>query len=339
MQKTLRDGGYWAHGRPPYGFHLVEADSSGHKIAAPDPAEAPFVVKAVDRYLEGDSLRAVCAWLDSAGSKPWRAERWWPIGLRDLFSNPILMGRASDRKGKTLLRIDPVISPEKWHALQAAMKARARGTGHRPRAELLSGIAACPDCGRNMGYHVSRRKRADGSVRQLDYYRCHGDDRNRSTCRNMVRADWLESQVDWIMTSTDPDTHGAEKLKHAASIPHDGRQEDIAEIDREIDRLDPDDNEWMAKVTALRAKRAEIKEDIRKHPAPDQIVEQDTGLTMAELWPRLDGAEKRAVLLASKARVITNSDAVVIHTEGGWTLPGQFVTSADEWDSGLRPVG
>jgi DNA invertase Pin-like site-specific DNA recombinase len=322
MHKYLRDNGFFAHGNIPNGYRLAIVSGTEHKTLEPDPVTAPFIVEAVDRYLGGDSFRAVCAWLDSAGTKPRGADRWYPRTLQRLFRRSILTGRLTDSKGRTTLRFEPLISAEKWQALQATMGGRARGGRGIRDAALLSGIAVCATCERNMAYHISRRRRNDGSEYRVDYYRCYGSDRDRSTCRNMVRADELEMSVDWHLT--EGEEHAAMELVEVATIPGDGRHEEIAEIDRGIRELDLDDPDYRPKHDALLGERARLKALPAK---PDQVMERKTGLTVAEYWSKLHATGRRAFLLASKARVLASKGVALIKTESGWKLPASFVTS------------
>ena len=83
-------------GKPSFGFRPGPAEG-GHKTMVPVPAEADAIREAAKRYLSGDSLRTVAAWLDSAGIKPrsWTAEKpitWSPASLAQVFRNSSLIG-------------------------------------------------------------------------------------------------------------------------------------------------------------------------------------------------------------------------------------------------------
>jgi site-specific DNA recombinase len=291
MQTHLRENGFLV-GLPPYGFRIVTVDGSAHKTMAPDPVEAGYIRQAVTRYLSGDSLLAVCAWLDSTDAKPRLGTKWACKTLQRLFRNPSLIGRrVAEGTGKTTLRHEPILSRETWDELQVEMDRKAARKGVAPKdTAMLTGIAVCRTCGGPM-YRVSPgRKRKDGSEYRKDYYRCHGTERAPSKCRNMVPMEIVEAEVEAWVNGPFGDFQRFEKIV----IPGYGHEDEIADIDQDIRELDLDDPEYLNKWAALRAER----ERLRSLPAtPAEVTMKPTGQTIRQYWATLGNAARRAYLI------------------------------------------
>jgi site-specific DNA recombinase len=318
MQKHLQETGYLVGGTS-YGFRIVE--TGDHKTLEPDPVEAEYVRHAVALYLGGKSLRALCEWLDAKGAPTRRGGPWHPKSLRDIFRNPSLIGRReSDATGKTVLRHAPLLDMDTWRKLQAEMdrKAGRKGVSSATTA-MLTNIAYCAKCFGPMYRHkVIGQPRKDGTKPVRWYYRCHGkDDRHPSTCRNMVPFEELEFMVDLHFTPESSD--GQRAVKEKVTIPGRGHEDEIAEVERDIRELDLDDPGYLDKLAALRSERARLK----ALPATaDQVIERETGQTVAEYWAGLDGPGKRAFLLASKAKVAAERDLAMIFIDvDDWVIP------------------
>ena len=97
--------------------------------------------------------------------------------------------------------------------------------------------------------------RKDNSRSVWTYYRCDGTPRNRSTCRNTVRADFIEPWVDgWLNKAPLID----DEIKENVYVPAKGHADEIQEIDDEIDGLPKDAPDYIAEVTRLYAEREQL---------------------------------------------------------------------------------
>jgi hypothetical protein len=269
-----------------------------------------------DQYLEGYSIRAICAWLDSIGVKPWQAKAWSYNSVRKILRNSVYIGRLRDKNGRTILRVPPIVKPERWHAVQDKLTARSTNAAPAQRgAAPFSGLVECAKCGARMTFYINQGERASGTAFRSEYYRCDGSGPQRSTCRNMVRADTLAEDVELHMTES---AHADKKVKEIATIPGHGYQDEIAEVEADIQDLDMDDPAYPARHAELYAERARLK----ALPAePDRIMERVTGLTVAEHWATLDAGGRRAFLLASKARIVAVKGFTAVQTHE-WVLAG-----------------
>ena len=150
------------HGRRGFGHN--------HDRSATIPAEADLIREAVDRVLAGESVPAIVRdWTNrgvttaGAGGGCPCAEcavtsqlvtggRWYPTTLTQLLRQPRLMG-ARVHNG-TISKADafaPIIDPDTFERLQAALDRRPGGTTQRrPRNRLLGGLLVCGKCGTGM---------------------------------------------------------------------------------------------------------------------------------------------------------------------------------------------
>jgi DNA invertase Pin-like site-specific DNA recombinase len=284
-QEYLRDNGYLV-GRPPFGFMVIGKDD--HKTLAPEPAEAGFIRQAAAKYLDGASLRAVCAWLDGAGAPPRQGGHWQPKSLSQVFRNPVLAGRRVDGSGRTVLKVEPILDAGTWRDLQAELdrKAARKGVVQGDTA-MLTGIAVCARCGGPM-YRIAGR-----------YYRCHGTARKPSTCANMVPLADLESWVDEQLGDS------GSFVIETVVIPGRGHADEIAEVERDLRELDYDDHGFLDRQAALLAERARL----RALPSePARIEEEVAPYTLGDLWRSLDASGKRSYLLDSGIKVAASRD-------------------------------
>lgn len=151
------------HGRRGFGHN--------HDRSATIPAEADLLREAVDRVLAGESVSAIVRdWADRgvttagagggcpcdecvmSGAQDITGGRWYPTTLTQVLRQPRLMG-ARVHNG-TITKPDafaPIINPDTFERLQAALDRRPGGTTQRrPRNRLLGGFLICGKCGTGM---------------------------------------------------------------------------------------------------------------------------------------------------------------------------------------------
>lgn len=314
-QSFLRDNGFLV-GKPPFGF--TTAASGDHRTLAVEPAEAEAIRAAAKRYLAGESLRVVCKWLDGEGVKPrtWTAEKpvtWSPVSLAQVFRNESLIGRRTDAAGRVILKHDAVLDRDVWTQLQAMLDRKANRKGIAPKnTALLTGVAVCAKCGGPM-YRIYGGK----APNRTESYRCHGSDREPSTCRNMVAVAELDAWVDQKMR-----TNGGFVLETVVT-PGTGHDDEIANVERELRELDWDRPGFLDRQAGLLAERARL----RGLPAEPAVIEERvSGWTVGSLWQVLTPAQRRAYLIASGAKVRA--------VKGSYELDGdvQSLAAFGDWD-------
>lgn len=293
MQKHLRDSGYLV-GRPCFGFQVIALDN--HKTLQPHPVNAEFVRQAIARYLEGESLRSVCSWLDSQGALPPSGGKWSPVSLSQVFHNESLIGRRKNENGKTILKFPAVIDKATWAKLQDKLGEKASRKGVAPKATaLLTSIATCYKCGGPMYRQTSTRKRKDESKAQYVYYRCHGDDRNPSQCGFMVSQPKLDAAVNEFFARWDD-----AEVTEIVLIPGEGYEDEISDVERDLRELDFDAPDFAERQAALLAERARLK-NLPARPGRTEL--RGIGLSHAQYWASLTDAQRRSWLLEHKAQI------------------------------------
>jgi DNA invertase Pin-like site-specific DNA recombinase len=138
-----------ASGRPhggafrPFGY---EAD----KVTV-RPDEADTIRALVARYLAGESLRSLAAWLDSQGVRTVAGGPWTTTTVRSVISSARIAGLREHR--------GEVVGPASWEAIITPAErdkvltrlASFKNAGRRtPRRYLLSGLLRCERCGHRL---------------------------------------------------------------------------------------------------------------------------------------------------------------------------------------------
>jgi len=309
-QSFLRDNGFLV-GKPPFGFTTVK--HGDHRTLALDPAESEAIRQAAKRYLAGDSLRTVAAWLDGEGIEPRHGGRWSPASLAQVFRNESLIGRRTDAQGRTLLKHDAVLDRDTWTRLQAELDRKANRKGVAPKdTAMLTGVAVCAKCGGPL-YRIYGGKEPNRTVS----YRCHGDERSPSRCRNMVPLAELDAWVDARMRAD-----GGFVLETIVT-PGTGHEDEVSDVERELRELDWDRPGFLDKQAALLAERSRL----RGLPAePATVEERVSGWTVGALWSVLTPVQRRAYLLASGAKVRA--------VKGDYSLDGDVtaLAASGDWD-------
>jgi DNA invertase Pin-like site-specific DNA recombinase len=285
-QKWLRDNGFFA-GKPPWGFHIVPKGE--HKTLEPDPELEPYVLAMVDRYLDGKSIMDICVWLNAENAASPNGGRWSTTSVNYVLRNPILIGRRTNREGRTVLKVPPIVEMSTWRKLQDKLNANARRRGRQDGPSMLKSMLFCATCGGPM----HRKSRTAKGVTYA-YYRCQPSSQP-STCKNMIR---IENLDEWVNDSI----LANRSLPYIKTVPISGHgyQDELAQNRQDIKELDPDDPEFDVKLAKLRAER----ERLQALPSePDTYEDRPTGKTVGEVWGRLDTAGRRAFLLDHGTRV------------------------------------
>jgi DNA invertase Pin-like site-specific DNA recombinase len=157
------------YGRPPWGLKRADAVEVKWEL---DPVEAPRLREAMDRVLEGKSMRSVLQWLEST-------DGYTPTGITGLrrgLCNPAVAGlrvhQARAGNAETFPAAWPaIVTPDEQARLNAHAKRNPEPRGREP-IHLLSGIAKCGVCGSGLVHKTVKGRQ--------DYYRCLGGHVSRS---------------------------------------------------------------------------------------------------------------------------------------------------------------
>lgn len=284
MTGYLRKEGYHV-GRAPYGYRSVP--DGKHKTLAIEPVEAEIIRDACGWYLNGMSLDAICAKLNESGRFP-RAMKnghqplWAASTISKVLHNEVIAGRQRDGNGKTIMKVEPIVSREIWDAMIArlAKRTKRQGISQSKSPALLTSIIVCTNCGKAM-YRTGPNY----------YCRVKG-------CKSIIRLETADNIVHETMSNE----HARDIVE--VVVPGSGYDVEIAEVKRdmseaveaeEFDRL-PDLRIELARLRALPA-------------SPTRVERRESDLTVAEMWAAMpDDTARRAYLLERGARVEYGTD-------------------------------
>ena len=293
-----------------------------------DPATGPLLAEAYRRVADGQSTRAVVAWLDSRGSRtlaggPWTRDRLSRV-LDSGFGAGLLVRQGRRPGGGVDRRLEalswaagahpPVIDQDTWEAYLAARRGRRRARERDAGSYVLSGLLACGDCGAPMW--------ADRLGRHAGYaFVCSGwkTDPTAARCVSVTRARAEAAVLAWLATYVDDVEAAAdrERQRQAAVAVADAGAGALA---REVTRLEARQarllSGWLDGVVpqaayeaerdriaaALEATAAALDDlAVRRRQAGVPPVEVAAGL-LAE-WDELPVADRRSLLSRLLARV------------------------------------
>lgn len=148
-------------GRPPLGVRLTGYTAKGDVVAA----EADLVAAIFARFVAGDSLKGIAAWLNEQPIRTRHGNGWNPSTVRTILLNPRYCGRAVYRGEPTgkLGDWEPIVSEATFDAARAILddprrKMNRTGTDRR---YLGAGIYRCGEreCGDVVRSHTGARYR------------------------------------------------------------------------------------------------------------------------------------------------------------------------------------
>lgn len=267
-------------------------------------SEATTIRAAVQRVLDGESLRGICKDFDAQEvPTPGRGARWNSTTLKQLLLRPSLAGLTVHRGqvvGRTPAESPRVIDEDTHERIKAVLTDPARRTGTPGRAPkyLLGGIARCGRCGGVMARAIGRLQRqANGNVkRQPPGYVC-------SECYRVRRK---QSDVDAVVEGI---VVGRLQMPDAAQLFATGDPAALQEARDTIEAIDARmanaadmfatgdiDSAQLARITErLRTDRAQVAAELEA-ALPAAVPAELMGGAAAETWAALSMDSKRAVL-------------------------------------------
>lgn len=122
-----------------------------------DRREAKVIREVADRIIAGESLRSICTTLNERGERTAHGGPWRTIVLRDMITNPRMIGMRRHNGEVVAKAVWKPILTEAQQAQVIARLAARKQTGRRePRSYLLSGMLRCGKCGQKL--YASRRE-------------------------------------------------------------------------------------------------------------------------------------------------------------------------------------
>lgn len=289
MHRTLKGKGSLV-GKPPFGYRVVKRD--GIKTLEPDPIEAQIINDAANWYLVGVlSLDDICDRLNAAERLPRRMRdgrqpQWSATKLSRLLRNETMVGRRTDAEGRTLLRVEPILSRATWRAVNDRMDTRSvrKGVVQSSARAMLTSIIRCAEHGRPMYVNGSTVKGYSCRVKG---------------CGLFFPVERADLRVDEMMRD-DNRRDFTEVI-----IPADDHADEIADVRRDMrEALDADDFDTLA---ALRSELERLK---ALPVTPARVERVLSSQTLGEAWRALpDDNARRSFLLERRARFAIDAEA------------------------------
>ncbi len=226
VQRNRFGRGLTVNGQTPWGWTRRD----GQLVA--DEQLAPAIVEAYRRYLAGDGMMAIAAWLTSAGWPTATGVPWHPTVVRGMLDNPIHAGKV---RYKGVVRDGAhtgIIDAATWEAYQAARRRRASAPRTEASRSWLAGLCRCGICGGSMAMNVMRKRDATYAVYRCDRAAMSGAHPHASLSSRRVEAAVLE----WLEQTAAADIDAAPPQRLATS----SSAREIKRLERQIVALDKD---------------------------------------------------------------------------------------------------
>ncbi len=196
--EAMVSAGFFPGGYPPFGMRKVIAAEAAHfhkpdreppKRLIPDPEAAPVVRQAFALYLETRQQAKVAEYLSAVTPRKWTATT-----VKALLTNETYRGILQFGDWRNEAAWTPVVDPETWEAVQAALAAPGWRSGRSdvedPYVYYLRGSVRCPHCNR-----PCTQSGAHGRVKKVHYYVCRSTNRREACPVGRMNADRLHYTV------------------------------------------------------------------------------------------------------------------------------------------------
>lgn len=248
--------------RRPYGYRIIgrndvvagacTADMIGKYVIVEE--EAAIVRELFTRYVNGETLRKLCRWLNEASiPTPQGGQRWRVRTLSAILHNTIYMGMATSYKTEKVngqqrptpperwktIEAPALVSEQIWNLVQDRMKTNANTLRGNPNKRYaLSGLTLCPRCGCRMKGHTKNAGRTPYFV--CPYNSPQANESGRHCNSRNWRADILESAIQTVLSylASHPEAIAVAVGAHTRNNdgPDGGRQEK-ERIEKELTEL------------------------------------------------------------------------------------------------------
>ncbi len=344
---ALQAQGKYAGMQFPFGYIPIKLDGKGWGLEK-HPRYGQIVEEIADRLIAGETLTAICRWLEEQGIPtprnavreygniarvregkkplPLKNSHWDTTSLAKLVKSPRIIGGMTsnskmlrDESGMSVHRAEPLISCEKWEKVKAILADNAAHMGPKAHISPLLRVAYCHQC-KGPLYSKSANPRQHGQ--KYRYYVCIKSARKQGCTARSMDADTLEALVAHALLAQ----MGWIRLKDEVEIPGTDYSTQMAELAEAIGAL-------ASRVALGRARGhdvSKLEEQQRKHEAnltrlseeptrlPDTI-EVDTGETWADRWNRLDWNGRNQLMRRKGVKFYARRDESDI--TGGYLYP------------------
>ncbi|MFB7477211.1 recombinase family protein [Kitasatospora sp. NPDC056184] len=358
-------------GRPPYGYMpapMPEEFGGKGWTLVPDPDAVGVIERIVRELLEGATVSAIAAGLNSdgvlsprdywadkmgrerggktggaKGSHTVRAKfKWTPSVITRLLRSETLIGWKThkgkpvrdDQGNPVMCTTDPILTREEFDRIGAALDGRSIDNVVRTDTEaLLLRVIHCDSCGERMYLNKQESRK-----KQQPTYKCNYAGRGgKCKAPANIRGDWADEYVEAEFLRL----VGGIETRTTVVVPgYDPEPElnaTVAEYRAHLKNQGQQKSkhaaqEWQKHHDALDTRIAELESREKTEP---QRITTGTGRTFADDWHAADTAERRAMLVEAGVRLNVRRG-----TRGGWrrldtsrvdfTMNGELDQAAEE---------
>lgn len=238
--------GEYVGGRTPYGYTAAFDSGTGKRVFTIHEEHAAVVRQLYGWVDEGVSLNEMMRRLIASGIPSHNGKRWGVGAVRGLLRRPSYAGFQPFRSDAGPLvpgPFPPIVSEEQWMRVQQELVIRAKRIPRGPhKTHPLTGIIACPFCGRTMN-----------TVRNesVTYYRCgYRRDWIKTPCMNRVYFN-IDATHRAVLDFLRQHLQGG-KPKRAKRKPDTPRPSEVARLEAERDKKEAERTRllrWMLEGT------------------------------------------------------------------------------------------
>jgi len=271
--------GLWNGGVPPFGYTRKE------KKLIPHPEESTAVHFMFEYFANDPSVTRLRSQLHSRGVLPRSGKRWLKTSLSHILHNPVYVGKTRSHGELFEGQHDSIVGEAVFAKVQSLAPERTHAKTRINNTFRLKGLLRCGDCGSFMTPHYTQKRRKDGSVNRILYYRCTKTMHfNNDVCRvRSINADRIEDAI-------------------VADLSELSRNEGY--LRKSIDELNRDIEEslrpLLAEEKSLKARIAEIEGEIDRFV---QAVGRGT-LSVERLEAEMGAREQDRILLQSQLEYV-----------------------------------
>ena len=158
--------GLWNGGTPPYGYNRE------NKKLVPEPEEAETVRFIFEFYAMDSSISRLREALHQKVLYTRLGKKWYKTSLSHILHNPLYIGKIRSRGDIFEGQHEPILDEELYYKVQTRLPERTHAKTRIDRIFLLKRLLKCGFCGSWMSPHYTQKKRKDGSINRIPYYRC-----------------------------------------------------------------------------------------------------------------------------------------------------------------------
>lgn len=287
------------HGKQIYGYRRIYDSETRNLIeVVPHPEQAPIVIEAARRVLAGETFYMIAKDFNRRDLAPrrkaYRATRknlgWTSVAIKQMLSTPAYAALRQHRGEIIGPAMWPaLIEPQTWRKLQTVMNPPHRKRSNTwPAKHLLTGIAACGECGANVrvGKQNAGKRRPNkktGASHPRNHY-------NTYVCvgapgRTGFHVAMKESHLDAIVVDL-----VLARIERPDFLARIGQRDQDADAERDgLLREIEQHREWLGQVAA----EAERRRDIGYLSRQEDLV-----------LPKIEAAEARLGFLSGADPVI-----------------------------------